>query len=96
MPLKRLSASAKCGQIMWKCDMTKRKIIKNSIQCNLCGDIIESKFRHHFVECSCGACFVDGGHVYQRIGFKEEGCYTDLSVIEEIDYIEERYKNMSF
>lgn len=76
--------------------MTKRRIIKNSIQCNLCGDIIESKFRHHFVECRCGACFVDGGHAYQRIGFKEEGCYTDLSVIEEIDYIEERYKDMSF
>ena len=76
--------------------MKKRKIIKNSIKCNLCGDIIESKFRHHFVECSCGACFVDGGHAYQRIGFKEEGCYTDLSVIEEIDYIEERYKDMVF
>ena len=73
--------------------MTKRKIIKNSIQCNLCGDIIESKFRHHYVECSCGACFVDGGHAYQRIGFKDEGCYTDLSVVEEIDCIEERYKN---
>ena len=70
--------------------MTKRKIIKNSIKCNLCGDIIESKFRHHFVECSCGACFVDGGHAYQRIGFKEEGCYTDLSVIEEVTF---RYKD---
>ena len=70
--------------------MTKRKIIKNSIQCNLCGDIIESKFRHHFVECSCGTCFVDGGHAYQRIGFKEEDCYTDLSVIEEVTF---RYKD---
>lgn len=67
-----------------------RKIIRNSIKCNLCGDIIESKFRHHFVECSCGACFVDGGHAYQRIGFKEEGCYTDLSVIKETPF---RYKD---
>ena len=76
--------------------MIRRKIIKNSIQCNLCGDIIESEFDHNLVECTCGACFVDGGHAYQRIGFKEEGCYTDLSVIEEIDYIEERYKDMVF
>ena len=59
-----------------------QKIIKNSIQCNLCGDIIESKSVHDYVECSCGACYVDGGHDYQRIGFKEKGCYTDLSVIE--------------
>jgi len=59
-----------------------RKIIKNAIQCNLCGDIIESKSVHDYVECSCGACYVDGGHDYQRIGFKEKGCYTDLSVIE--------------
>lgn len=59
-----------------------QKIIKNSIQCNLCGDIIESKSVHDYVECSCGACYVDGGHDYQRIGFKEKGCYTDLSVVE--------------
>lgn len=72
----------------------RRKVIKNSIQCNLCGDIIESTFRHHFVECSCGACFVDDGHDYQRIGYTEEGCYTDLSIVEEVDYIGERYKNI--
>ena len=72
--------------------MIKRKIIKNSIQCNICGDIIESKFRHHFVECSCGACFVDGGNAYQRIGCKEGGCYTDLSVIEEVPF---KYKDES-
>ncbi len=72
--------------------MIKRKIIKNSIQCNICGDIIESRFRHHYVECSCGACFVDGGHAYQRIGYTEEGCYTDLSIIKEVNYIQERYK----
>ena len=62
-----------------------RKIIKNSIKCNLCGDIIESKFRHHYVECSCGACFVDGGQAYQRIGYKEVDSYTDLSLYEEAE-----------
>lgn len=62
-----------------------RKIIKNSIKCNLCGDIIESKFRHHYVECSCGACFVDGGQAYQRIGYKEDNSYTNLSLYEEVE-----------
>ena len=55
-------------------------IIKNAIRCNICGDEIESKYRHDFVEYSCGACAVDGGHDYLRRCFKEEGCYTDISV----------------
>ena len=59
-----------------------KKIQCNKIKCKNCGDIIESKSVHDYVECSCGACYVDGGHDYQRIGFKEKGCYTDLSVIE--------------
>ena len=63
--------------------MAKIKLIKNAIQCSLCGNIIESTYRHGFVECSCKACFVDGGHDYQRIGFKEDGCFTNLSVYED-------------
>ena len=55
-------------------------IIKSAIRCNICGDEIESKYRHDFVECSCGACAVDGGHDYLRRCFKEEGCYTDISI----------------
>ena len=46
-------------------------IIKNAIRCNICGDEIESKHRHDFVECSCGACAVDGGHDYVRRCSKE-------------------------
>ena len=37
------------------------KIIKNAIRCNICGDEIESTYRHNFVMCSCGSCAVDGG-----------------------------------
>ena len=55
-------------------------IIRNAIRCNICGDEIESKHRHDFVTCKCGACSVDGGHDYLRRCFKEEGCYTDISV----------------
>ncbi len=59
------------------------KIIRNAIRCNLCGEEIESKHEHDFVRCSCGACAVDGGNYYLRRLFKEEGCYTELSVTEE-------------
>ena len=55
-------------------------IIKNAIRCNICGDEIESKYRHDFVTCKCGACSVDGGHDYLRRCFKVEGCYTDISI----------------
>ncbi len=59
-----------------------KKIIKNAIKCNHCGDIIESTDRHNYVECKCGACAVDGGHDYLRRSFREPGCYTELSVLE--------------
>ena len=64
-----------------------KKIIKNAIQCKLCGDIIESTDRHNYVECKCGACAVDGGHDYLRRSFKEKDCYIELSITEEIDNI---------
>ena len=60
-----------------------KKIIKNAIQCKLCGDIIESTDRHNYVECKCGACAVDGGHDYLRRTFKEQNCYIELSITEE-------------
>ncbi|MBQ8029585.1 MAG: hypothetical protein IJ262_09330 [Clostridia bacterium] len=57
------------------------KIIKNSIQCKLCGDVIESKTVHDFVRCSCGACAVDGGKEYLRRAFAEKDCYIELSEV---------------
>ena len=72
-----------------------RKIIKNAIQCNLCGDIIESTDRHQYVPCKCGACAVDGGHDYLRRSFRDKDCYTDLSVtVPLIEYKIERLKSL--
>ena len=62
-----------------------RKITKNAIQCKLCGEVIESKHVHDFVQCKCGACAVDGGHNYLRRCFTEKDCYIDLSVVEKIE-----------
>ena len=64
-----------------------RKIIKNAIQCKLCGEVIESKHVHDFVQCKCGACAVDGGHDYLRRCFRDKDSYIDLS--ESIEISEE-------
>ncbi len=40
--------------------------MKNQARCKKCGDVIESKHRHDFVQCKCGAIAVDGGNAYQR------------------------------
>jgi len=40
--------------------------IKNDARCRKCGDEIESKSRHDFVTCKCGAISVDGGQDYMR------------------------------
>lgn len=48
------------------------KIKRNRICCLKCGDIIESKHTHDFVQCTCRACFVDGGKSYARYGGKPE------------------------
>ena len=61
-----------------------RKIIKNAIQCKLCGEIIESTYRHEYVQCRCGACAVDGGHDYLRRSFRDKDCYIDLSETEAV------------
>jgi len=62
------------------------EIILNRIQCNLCGDIITSHYRHNFVSCKCACCSVDGGRSYLKRSYSfagEEGSlpYTDLSVM---------------
>ena len=62
--------------------ITVQKIIKNAIQCNLCGDIIESTYRHNFVTCTCGCCSVDGGLDYLRRGFiHSRDDFTELSIL---------------
>lgn len=57
-----------------------RRIKRNAARCKLCGDIIESAFRHHFVTCSCGNLSVDGGTDYIRRGFANgQDSYEDMN-----------------
>ena len=59
------------------------KIIKNSVKCLKCGDIIESVHRHDFVTCSCGNVSVDGGLDYCRRVLKDMETWIDTSILED-------------
>ena len=62
----------------------RKRLVRNAIKCLKCGDVIESTYRHNFVQCSCKACFVDGGHHYMRIGGNRED-WEDLSEWEMVE-----------
>lgn len=55
-------------------------ILKNSIRCKKCADVITSKGEHECVHCKCGAVFIDGGHLYQRGGGESLDLLENLSV----------------
>lgn len=58
-------------------------IVRNAAECARCGDVIESKYRHDFVSCSCGAIFVDGGTDYLRRGGESLELIIDRSEFSE-------------
>ena len=58
--------------------MDGRRLVRNAVKCNKCGDVIESKHVHDFVSCSCGNVSVDGGLDYTRRVFRTED-WTDMS-----------------
>ena len=43
-------------------------IKRNAARCRKCNTVVESKTRHDFSICNCGAIFVDGGTDYYRAG----------------------------
>ena len=60
-------------------DNTIKVLTKNSVKCLVCNTILESKYRHDYVQCSCPnqtAC--DGGLEYQRT------LAVDLDLIENL------------
>jgi hypothetical protein len=63
-----------------------RKIKRNVIKCNHCGDVIESTHVHDFKWCSCQTVAVDGGKMYYKRAFKNSpDDFEDLSEWEEVD-----------
>ncbi len=58
-------------------------IIRNSALCLECNTEIESRHRHDFVKCPCGAIAVDGGKDYLKRSFMPDKKYQDTSIIRE-------------
>ena len=46
------------------------RILRNAARCLECGDLLESRSKHDFVQCTCGNLFVDGGLDYLRGGVR--------------------------
>jgi len=65
---------------------TRTVVVVNKCQCALCLDIIESKSRHAFVSCKCGAIFTDGGTSYIRRGANDFANIIDMSETYEETY----------
>lgn len=60
-----------------------RRLIKNSIKCKRCGDVLVSEHVHDYKVCECGAVSCDGGLLYLRRGFKySQDDYVELSEYE--------------
>jgi len=53
--------------------------LRNIAKCALCGDIIESTYRHHFISCKCGEIGVDGGTDYQRVSARNFANVLELT-----------------
>ena len=57
----------------------RKQLVKNSVKCLQCGEILESKNRHHMSMCHCpNQTFTDGGLDYQRGGGKDLNLIEDL------------------
>lgn len=66
--------------LKWK-GVYMMKLKNNCIRCKKCNDVIESKHRHDFKFCKCGAVAVDGGLDYlRRCGNSED--WEELSEYE--------------
>lgn len=64
----------------WEPRETVRVIKANRAKCLLCHEVLESKYTHDFVTCSCGNLSVDGGHSYLRRAAIDSTLYEELSV----------------
>jgi hypothetical protein len=69
------------NKIVLYCETTRKEILHNKVECNVCHTIIESKHQHDFVTCVCGETSVDGGKAYTKRCYGRMG-FTDLTEYE--------------
>ena len=63
---------------------TKMVLTRNAVKCLVCNSVLESKYRHNYVQCRCpNEVSTDGGLDYQGISAK------DLDLVENLcEYVE--------
>ena len=61
----------------------------NAVKCLLCGDIIESMYRHDFKWCRCRNVAVDGGHDYVKRSYEKQGTWEEITTRAELDKLKE-------
>ena len=59
-----------------------RRIKRNAVMCNFCGQTIESTHAHDFQTCGCGAVSVDGGLEYIRRVHEKGASFRELAEYE--------------
>lgn len=58
-----------------------KAILRNSLTCVHCGDMVESTYRHDFSTCRCGKVSADGGLDYiRRVGSPSDYIETSIEV----------------
>ena len=57
-------------------------ILRNRARCRKCLQVVESKHRHDFRFCKCGAIHIDGGKDYIKRGAKDLNDIVELSINE--------------
>lgn len=70
-------------------------VLKSSIQCNNCKEILDSTHRHDYRVCKCGKCMIDGGVSYRRSFVNQPE--TNLSIVidlKTINLLEELNKDV--
>ena len=71
----------------------RKQLVKNSVKCLQCGEILESKDRHHMSMCSCpNETATDGGLSYQRWMGKDLDKVENLSKY--VIMTEQEYQDM--
>ena len=61
------------------------RYLSNRAKCLLCGEIIESTYRHDFRWCSCRNLAVDGGLDYLKRSFIKPDSWIDMSKTAEVE-----------
>lgn len=70
----------------WEEVMKLRVLKRNAAKCKVCGDTIESTYRHDYVTCSCGNLSVDGGLDYLKRSLRDGfETYEELSEYAEVE-----------